>query len=402
MNEAYIFDALRTPRGKGRVDGSLYEVNPVDLLAGLMQELQRRHDLDTAQVEDALIGCVMPYGEQSGCIAKTAALRANWDWQVPGVQLDRYCGSGLEAMNIAAAKVRSGWEDLLVAGGVESMSRVSMGGALGPRDTKPDMVYQLKPVPTGVAADLLATLDGHTREDVDRYALRSQQRAGHAREQGYFKRSIVPVKDLNGLTILEHDELIRADTTLEKLGALKASFQAMGEIGGFDALAQMKYPEVERVRHVHTGGNSSGIVDGASLLLVGSERKGRELGLTPRARVVSVAAVGAEPTIMLAGPAPATRLALKKAGLCIEDIDLIEINEAFSSVVLRFMTEMQVDPEKVNVNGGAIAMGHPLGATGGMLVGTLLDELERRGLKRGLITLCVAGGMGIATIIERV
>nr|WP_315597297.1 acetyl-CoA C-acetyltransferase [uncultured Cupriavidus sp.] len=402
MNEAYIFDALRTPRGKGRIDGSLYEVNPVDLLAGLMQELQRRHDLDTAQVEDALIGCVMPYGEQSGCIAKTAALRANWDWQVPGVQLDRYCGSGLEAINIAAAKVRSGWEDLLVAGGVESMSRVSMGGAPGPRDTKPDMVFQLKPVPTGVAADLLATLDGHTREDVDRYALRSQQRAGHARDQGYFKRSIVPVKDLNGLTILEQDELIRADTTLEKLGALKASFQAMGEIGGFDALAQMKYPEVERVRHVHTGGNSSGIVDGASLLLVGSERKGRELGLTPRARVVSVAAVGAEPTIMLAGPAPATRLALKKAGLRIEDIDLIEINEAFSSVVLRFMSEMQVDPEKVNVNGGAIAMGHPLGATGGMLVGTLLDELERRGLKRGLITLCVAGGMGIATIIERV
>ncbi|ABF12369.1 acetyl-CoA C-acetyltransferase [Cupriavidus metallidurans] len=402
MNEAYIFDALRTPRGRGRADGSLYEVNPVDLLAGLMTELQQRHDLDTAQVEDALIGCVMPNGEQSGCIAKTAALRANWDWQVPGVQLDRYCGSGLETVNIAAAKVRSGWENLLVAGGVESMSRITMGGAPGPRDTKPDMVFQLKPVPTGVAADLMATLDGHTREAVDRYALQSQQRAGHARASGYFDRSVVPVKDANGLTILKQDELIREDTTLEKLGALKASFQAMGELGGFDALAQMKYPEVEKVRHIHTGGNSSGIVDGASLLLVGSEQKGRELGLTPRARVVSVAAVGAEPTIMLAGPAPASRLALKKAGLSIDDIDLIEVNEAFASVVLRFMTEMQVDPAKVNVNGGAIAMGHPLGATGGMLLGTLLDELERRNLKRGLITLCVAGGMGIATIIERV
>lgn len=402
MNEAYIFDALRTPRGKGRADGSLYEVHPVDLLAGLMTELQQRHDLDTAQVEDALIGCVMPNGEQSGCIAKTAALRANWDWQVPGVQLDRYCGSGLEAVNIAAAKVRSGWENLLVAGGVESMSRITMGGAPGPRDTKPDMVFQLQPVPTGVAADLLATLDGHTREDVDRYAMQSQQRAAHARASGYFDRSVVPVKDANGLTILKQDELIREDTTLEKLGALKASFQAMGELGGFDALAQMKYPEVEKVRHIHTGGNSSGIVDGASLLLVGSEKKGRELGLTPRARVVSVAAVGAEPTIMLAGPAPASRLALKKAGLSIDDIDLIEVNEAFASVVLRFMTEMKVEPAKVNVNGGAIAMGHPLGATGGMLLGTLLDELERRNLKRGLITLCVAGGMGIATIIERI
>lgn len=402
MKEAFIYDALRTPRGKGRPDGRLHEVNPVDLLAGLMQALQRRTQVDTAQIEDALIGCVMPYGEQSGCIAKTAALRAGWDWQVPGVQLDRYCGSGIEAVNIAAAKLRSGWESLIVAGGVESMSRVAMGGAPGPRDTKPEMVFQLKPVPTGVAADLLATLDGHSRDDVDAYALRSQQRAAHARANGHFAKSLVPVQDANGLTLLAEDELIRADSSMDKLGALKPSFQAMGELGGFDALALMKYPHLERIRHVHTGGNSSGIVDGASLLLLGTEDKGRELGLTPRARIVSVAAVGTEPTLMLAGPAPASRLALKKAGLSIDDIDLIEVNEAFSSVVLRFISEMKVDPEKVNVNGGAIAMGHPLGATGGMLIGTLLDELERRQLRRGLVTACVAGGMGIATIIERV
>ena len=402
MNEAMIFDAMRTPRGRGRADGSLYEVNPVDLLAGLMQAMQQRNDLDTAQVEDAIIGCVMPYGEQSGCIAKTAALRAGWDMQVPGVQLDRYCGSGLEAINIAAAKVRSGWEELIVAGGVESMSRISMGGAPGPRDTKPEMVFQLKPVPTGVAADLMATLDGRTREDVDRYALESQKRAANARANGYFAKSIVPVKDPNGLTILAEDEAIRGDTTMEKLGALKASFQAMGEQGGFDALALMKYPQLARIEHVHTGGNSSGIVDGASLMLIGAQAKGRALGLVPRARIVSVGVVGTEPTIMLAGPAPATRLALRKAGLRIGDMDLIEINEAFSSVVLRFLDEMEVDPAKVNVNGGAIAMGHPLGATGCMLMGTLLDELERRNLKRGLVTACVAGGMGIATIIERV
>ncbi|RDI24415.1 acetyl-CoA C-acetyltransferase [Pseudacidovorax intermedius] len=402
MNEAMIFDAIRTPRGRGRPDGSLHEVNPVDLLAGLMQALAQRNDLDTAAVEDALIGCVMPYGEQSGCIAKTAALRAGWDLQVPGVQLDRYCGSGLEAINIAAAKVRSGWESLIVAGGVESMSRISMGGAPGPRDTKPDMVFQLKPVPTGVAADLLATLDGRSREDVDRYALSSHQRAAHARAEGRFARSLVPVKDANGLTILAEDEAIRPDTTLERLGALKPSFQAMGEQSGFDALALMKYPQLARIDHVHTGGNSSGIVDGAALMLVGSEDKGRALGLVPRARIVAVAALGTEPTLMLAGPAPATRMALRKAGLTMDDIDLVEVNEAFSSVVLRFLDEMKVDPARVNVNGGAIAMGHPLGATGCMLMGTLLDELERRQLRRGLVTACVAGGMGIATIIERV
>ena len=402
MKEAFIYDTLRTPRGRGRPDGALHEVHPVELLAGLMTALQRRTDLDTAQIEDALIGCVMPYGEQGGCIAKTAALRAGWDWRVPGVQLDRYCGSGLEAVNIAAQKVRSGWEELVVAGGVESMSRTAMGGAPGPRDTLPSLVFQLKPLPTGVAADLLASLDGHSREDVDRYALGSQQRAAQARAGGHFARSLVPVLDRNGLTILAEDEAIRADSTLDRLGQLKPSFEAMGEQGGFDALALMQYPQLERIAHVHTGGNSSGIVDGASLVLVGSEAKGRALGLRPRARVVSVGVVGTEPTLMLGGPAPATRLALQKAGLSIEDIDLIEVNEAFSSVVLRFIEEMRVDPGKVNVNGGAIAMGHPLGATGGMLVGTLLDELERRQLRRGLVTLCVAGGMGIATIFERV
>lgn len=400
MQEAMIFDALRTPRGKGKPDGSLYEVNPVALLSGLMRELQSRHDLDTSQIEDTLIGCVQPYGEQSMCIGKTAALHAGWDWRVPGVQLDRYCGSGLEAVNIAAQKVRSGWEDLVVAGGVESMSRIAMGSSPNARDTYPTLNFRLQPVPQGIGADLIATLDGHTRDDVDGFATASQQKAAHARANGHFDKSLVPVKDMNGLTILAQDEFIRPDTTPQGLGKLKASFAQQGEFG-YDTIAQFKYPQVDRILHVHTAGNSSGIVDGASLMLIGSEAKGRALGLTPRARVVSVGVVGAEPTIMLAGPAPATRIALRKAGLTVDDIDLFEVNEAFASVVLRFMSDMQVPAEKVNVNGGAIAMGHPLGATGCMLLGTVLDELERRQLKRGLVTLCVAGGMGIATIIER-
>ncbi|MGJ7565939.1 acetyl-CoA C-acetyltransferase [Variovorax sp. GB1R11] len=400
MQEAMIFDALRTPRGKGKADGSLYEVNPIALLGGLMQALQRRNDLDTAQIEDTLIGCVQPYGEQSMCIGKTAALYAGWDWRVPGVQLDRYCGSGLEAVNIAAQKVRSGWEDLVVAGGVESMSRIAMGGAPNARDTYPPLNFRLQPVPQGIGADLIATLDGHSRDDVDAFAAASQRKAAHARAQGWFDRSVVPVTDANGLAILAQDEYIRPDTTAESLGRLKPAFAQQGEFG-FDAIAQFKYPQVDRIRHVHTAGNSSGIVDGASLMLIGTEAKGRELGLVPRARVVSVGVVGAEPTIMLAGPAPASRIALRKAGLTVDDIDLFEVNEAFASVVLRFMSDLQVPAEKVNVNGGAIALGHPLGATGCMLLGTLLDELERRQLKRGLVTLCVAGGMGIATIIER-
>ncbi len=401
MTDAMIFDAVRTPRGRGRPDGSLYEVNPVSLLAGLMQELQRRNDLDTAQIEDALIGCVQPHGEQGAVIAKIAALAAGWDWRVPGLQLNRYCGSGLEAANIAAQKVRSGWEDLVVAGGVESMSRIAMGAAPSARDANPQLNFRMQPVPQGISADLMATLDGHTREQVDALAMASHQRAAQARAEGRFARSLVPVKDLNGLVILAEDETIRPDASMDALAKLKPSFADMGEMG-FDTLAQFRYPQVERIAHVHTAGNSSGIVDGASLLLIGSEAKGRALGLKPRARFVSVAVTGAEPTIMLAAPAPVSRMALAKAGLRVQDIDLFEVNEAFASVVLRFMQEMDVPADRVNVNGGSIAMGHPLGATGCMLVGTLLDELERRGLQRGLVTLCAADGMGVATIIERV
>jgi acetyl-CoA C-acetyltransferase len=400
MTEALIFDAVRTPRGRGRDDGSLHEVNPVSLLGGLMRDFQRRLDLDTAQIEDALIGCVQPHGEQGAVIGKLAALAAGWDWRVPGLQLNRYCGSGLEATNLAAATVRAGWGGLIVAGGVESMSRVAMGATPSARDQNPSLNFQLKLIPQGVSADLLATLDGHSREEVDAYALRSQQRAAAARAEGRFLRSVLPVRDINGLTLLAEDEAIRPDTTMEGLARLKPSFAQMGE-AGYDQLAMNAYPQVARIQHVHTPGNSSGIVDGAALILVGSEQKGRALGLTPRARIVSVAAVGSEPVIMLDAPAPAARLALQRAGLRPQDIDLYEVNEAFASVVLRFMRELDLPPEKVNVNGGAIAMGHPLGATGCMLVGTVLDELERRQLRRGLIVLCAADGMGVATIIER-
>ena len=400
MTEAMIFDAIRTPRGKGRQDGALYEVKPVQLLTGLLQALASRHDLDTKQVDDVVIGCVQPWGDQASCIGKTATLAAGWDWQVSGLQLDRYCGSGLEAINLAAMKIRSGWEDLVVAGGVESMSRVPMGSMLGSKDA-PAVLLKMHSVPQGIGADLIATLDGFTREQADAFAMHSQQKAAHARAQGYFGKSIVPVKDINGITILAEDETIKPDVTLEKLAKLKPAFQVPGE-AMYDAMVQFAYPQVDRINHIHTAGNSSGIVDGAALVLVGSEAKGRSLGLKPRARVVSTAVVGAEPTIMLDGPTPATKKALAKAGLTVNDIDLFEVNEAFASVVMRFMREMNVPAEKVNVNGGAIAMGHPLGASGAMLLGTLLDELERRNLKRGIVTLCVAGGMGIATIIERV
>jgi len=400
MTDALIFDAVRTPRGRGRDDGSLHEVNPVILLAGLMRDFQRRLGLDTAQLDDALIGCVQPHGEQGAVIAKLAALAAGWDWKVPGLQLNRYCGSGLEAANLAAAKVRSGWADLVIAGGVESMSRVTMGAAASARDHNPALNFALRIVPQGISADLLATLDGHTREEVDRYGALSQQRAAKARAEGWFGKSLVPVTDCNGLTILAEDEAIRPETTLQGLGKLKPSFALMGE-AGYDEVAIAAYPQLSRIEHVHTPGNSSGIVDGASLILIGSERKGRELGLTPRARIVSIAATASEPVIMLDAPAPAARIALHKAGLGPEDIDLYEINEAFASVVLRFVRELKLPLEKVNVNGGAIAMGHPLGATGCMLLGTVLDELERRRLGRGMVVLCAADGMGVATIIER-
>ncbi len=400
MPEALIFDAIRTPRGRGKRDGSLHEVKPIALLSGVLRELQARHDFDTAEVEDVVMGCVTPVGDQGGCIAKAASLAAGWDWRVAGVQLNRFCASGLEAVNLAAQKVKSGWEDLVVAGGVESMSRVPMGADGGAWMLDPQTSFDTAFVPQGIGADLIATLDNFSREDVDAYALRSQQRAAAAQGAGRFDRSVVPVKDSVGDVILDRDEFIKPRTTMEALGSLRASFEQLGEMG-FDAVAIRRYPMVERIRHVHTAGNSSGIVDGAAAVLVGSEEKGRALGLTPRARVVATALTGSDPTIMLTGPMPATRKVLAKAKMTIDQIDLFEINEAFAAVPLKYMRELGVPEEKVNVNGGAIAMGHPLGATGAMILGTLIDELERRKLRYGLATLCVGGGMGIATIVER-
>ena len=400
MANAMIFDAVRTPRGKGKKDGSLYEVKPVDLLAGLLIKLQRRLDFDPAQLDDVVMGVVSPVGEQGSVIAKTAALKAGWDFRVAGMQINRFCASGLEAVNLAAQKVASGWEDMVVAGGVESMSRVPIGSDGGAWAQDPQTNFATGFVPQGIGADLIATLAGWGREDVDRYALTSQQRATAAQAEGRFDRSVLSVDDAIGLPVLARDEFIKPRTTLEGLGALKIAFGELGAMG-FDAVALARYPQVERIRHVHTAGNSSGIVDGAAAVLIGSEAKGREMGLTPRGRIVATALSGADPTIMLTGPMPATRKALAKAGLSIDDIDLFEVNEAFAAVPMRFMREMGVPHEKVNVNGGAIALGHPLGATGAMLVGTLLDELERRKLRYGLATLGVGGGMGIATIIER-
>jgi len=402
MPEAYVFDALRTPRGKGKSSGSLYEVAPIDLVATLMREMQQRYDLDTSQVDDVVLGCVTPVGDQGADIARTAAIYADWHVDVPGMQLNRFCASGLEAVNLAAMKVRSGWENLVVAGGVESMSRVPMGADGGAWIADPKVNTKTHFIPQGVSADLIATLEGFSREDVDRFAVHSQQRAAHATASGYFNRSLVPVKDMNGLPILTQDELIRPHTTLDGLSQLNPAFQMMGEMG-FDAVAMQRYPEVERINHVHTAGNSSGIVDGAALVLVGSKEKGEALGLHPRARIRAAALVGTEPTIMLVGPGPASQKALQQAGMTVNDIDLFEVNEAFAAVVLRFMRDMGIEGnENVNVNGGAIAMGHPLGATGAMLLGTVLDELERLDLSTALITLCVGGGMGIATVIERV
>jgi len=401
MTEAFIYDAVRTPRGKGKKDGALHSVKPVNLMAGVLRALQQRNQLDTAQVDDIVLGCVTPVGDQGSDIAKTAALVADWDEQVAGVQINRFCASGLEAVNLGAMKVRSGFEDLVVVGGVESMSRVPMGSDGGAWALDPETNLHTSFVPQGIGADLIATLEGFSRADVDAFALRSQQKAAKARAEGLFARSLVPVTDQNGIVLLDHDEFIRADSTLEGLGALKPSFEMMGQMG-FDASALRKYSFVERIDHVHTPGNSSGIVDGATAMLIGSEAKGRELGLKARGRIVATAVTSTDPTIMLTGPAPATRKALAKAGLKAEDIDLYEVNEAFASVVMKFMKDMGVPESKVNVNGGSIAMGHPLGATGCMILGTLLDELERRNLRYGLATLCVGGGMGIATIIERV
>jgi acetyl-CoA C-acetyltransferase len=400
MTEALIFDAVRTPRGKGKPDGALYSVKPVNLMAGLLEALQQRNQLDTRQVDDIVLGCVTPVGDQGADIAKTAALVADWDVSVAGVQINRFCASGLEAVNLGAMKIRSGFEDLVVVGGVESMSRVPMGSDGGAWALDPQTSLHTHFTPQGIGADLIATLEGFSRHDVDAYALHSQQKAARARADGSFSRSLVAVKDQNGILLLDHDEFIRSDSTLDGLGKLKPSFEMIGQMG-FDATALRVYSHVERIHHVHTPGNSSGIVDGAAAMLIGSEAKGLALGLRPRARIVATAVTSTDPTIMLTGPAPATRKALSRAGLKVEDIDLFEVNEAFASVVLKFIKDMGVDSEKVNVNGGSIAMGHPLGATGCAILGTLLDELEARQLRYGLATLCVGGGMGIATIIER-
>ena len=403
MTEAFIYEAIRTPRGRGKSNGSLHGVKPVSLVTGLIDEMRTRHpDLDTDQVDDLILGCLTPLGDQGANIAKTAAIAAGLPDTVAGMQINRYCSSGLEAINIAAAKVRSGWDQMLFAGGVESMSRVPMGSDGGPWAMDPETAYNTYFVPQGISADLIATIEGFSRDDVDAYATRSQERAAAAWSSGRFAKSVVPVKDINGVTILDHDEFMRPDTTVESLSKLNPSFAAMGDMGGFDAVALQKYHWVERIDHVHTPGNSSGIVDGAALTLVGSEAAGKAAGLTPRARVVATAVTGADPTIMLTGPTPATHKVLAAAGLKPSDIDVWELNEAFASVVMKWMKDLNLDIEQVNVNGGAIAMGHPIGATGAMITGTVMDELERSGGRYGLVTLCIGGGMGIATIIERV
>ncbi|MGZ4246351.1 MAG: acetyl-CoA C-acetyltransferase [Solirubrobacteraceae bacterium] len=401
--EPLIFDAIRTPRGKGKVNGSLHSTKPVDLVVGLMHEaLSRNPELDPNRVDDVVLGCVTPIGDQGADIAKTAAIKAGLPDTVAGVQLNRFCASGLEAVNIAAQKVASGWEDLVFAGGVESMSRVPMGSDGGAWAMDPETAYDTSFVPQGISADLIATVEDFSRDDVDAYAVRSQERASTAQAEGRFQGSVVPVLDINDQVVLDHDEFIRPGTTVETLAGLKPSFAAIGDMGGFDAVALQKYHWVETINHVHTPGNSSGIVDGASLVVVGNEQTGADLGLRARAKILATAVSGADPTIMLTGPAPASRKALAKAGLTVDDIDLVEINEAFAAVVLRFVRDMGLDMEKVNVNGGAIAMGHPLGATGGMILGTLVDELERQKKRYGLATLCIGGGMGIATVVERV
>lgn len=401
--EALIFDAVRTPRGKGKKDGSLHTVKPIDLVVGLMHALEERNGADIKNyIDDVVLGCVTPVGDQGMDIAKTAAIAAGWSEMTAGVQLNRFCASGLEAVNMGAMKIRSGFEDLVVVGGVESMSRCAMGSDGGAWPMDPATNLGTGFVPQGIGADLIATIEGFTRTDVDAFAVQSNQRAAKARAEGWFKKSVVPVKDQSGVVILAEDEFIKPNSTVDSMAGLNPSFAMMGEMGGFDAVALQKYHWVEKIDHVHTPGNSSGIVDGAALLLIGNDATGKKLGLKPRAKIIATAVSGADPTIMLTGPAPAARKALEKAGLTVADIDLWEINEAFASVAMRFMKDMGIKDDITNVNGGSIAMGHPLGATGAIIVQVALDELERRGLKRALCTLCVGGGMGIATIIERI
>ena len=398
--DAHIFDALRTPRGDGKSKGALYEVKPVDLLTTCLNALKERNNLDTKAVDDVVIGCVTPIDDQGYNIAKAGLLHAGWDQSIGGMQISRYCASGLEAVNLAAMKIRSGWEHLVVAGGIESMSRVPMGSDGGPTKYDPEIIAKIGYIPQGISADLIATIEGFDREMLDQYALNSHQRAKKAQEAGYFKNALIPIYDRNGLLILNRDERVRTENKLEDLLALRPAFLERGQ-KGYDNVARQKYPMIEAVKHVHTAGNSCGIVDGAALVLVGSEKKGKELGLKSRAKILSVGVVSVEPTIMLTGPTPASLKALQQAGMKAKDIDLWECNEAFAAVVLKFQRDLAIDDDRLNVNGGAIAMGHPLGATGAMLLGTLLDELERRDLSTGLVTLPVGGGMGVATIIER-
>ena len=400
INEAYIYDSIRTPRGK-RKNGSLNEITPTDLLSKLMLSLSKKNDLDTSCIDDVVVGCVMPVGDQGANLGKTAAQYAGWDIDVPGMQINRCCGSGLEAINIAAMKIRSGWENLIIAGGIESMSRVPMGSDLGSMAYEPKVSFNNNYVPQGIGADLIATIDGFSRKELDDLALQSQKRAFEAHQKKRF-RSMIPIYDQNGILLLDNDEHIRSNCSINDLSKLEPAFAKIGKMG-FDEIAKKKYPQIEKIHHHHTAGNSSGIVDGASLAIIGSKSSGQELGLKPRAVIRSVATCSTDPTIMLTGPAPATVKALNKAKMNTSDIDLFEVNEAFAAVVLRFMNEMNLNSmDNINVNGGSIAMGHPLGATGSILLGTLLDELENRDQTVGLVTLCVAGGMGIATIIERI
>ena len=401
MNEAFIYDALRTPRGKGKRDGALNEVTPVKLASQTLKALEKRNNINTEDVDDVVLGCVHPVREQGADIARTAVLEANWHQSVSGAQVDRFCASGLEAINIAAGQIMSGQSDMTVGGGVESMSRVPMGSSGGAWMTDPDVAYNTYFVPQGISADLLATKYNYSRTDVDSYAVESQKRATTAWKQKKFKKSIIPVEDQNKINILDYDEYIRSETTMQSLASLEPSFSAIGSSQGFNDIAILKYPEIERLNHVHHAGNSSGIVDGAAAVLIGNKETGKKYSLKPRARICSFASLGSEPTIMLTGPADSAEKALKRAKMSVNDIDLFEMNEAFAAVVLRFMDTLNIDHSKVNVNGGAIAMGHPLGATGAMIMGTILDELERRDLSTGLVTLCVGAGMGTATIIER-
>jgi acetyl-CoA C-acetyltransferase len=402
MTEAYVYDAVRTPRGKGKTSGILHEVPSLELATQVLKALRDRNNLDTSKVDDVILGCVEPVREQGADIARIAVLNADYAESVAGVQINRFCASGLEAVNMAAAQIMSGQSDMTIGGGVESMSRVPMGAGGGAWSTDPAIAFKSYFAPQGIGADLIATRDGFSRADVDGYAVESQRRAKHAWDNGYFKKSVIPVKDINGRTILDHDEHMRPGSTMQQMASLEPSFVAMGEMGGFDAVAMQRYPDVEEMVHVHHGGNSSGIVDGAAGVLLGTREAGNAMGLKPRARIRAFGSIGSEPCIMLTGPALVTEKVLKRAGMTVGDIDLFELNEAFASVVLRMMDQLNIDHSKMNVNGGAIAMGHPLGATGAMILGTVLDELERRNLSTALITLCVGAGMGTATIIERV